>query len=134
MLTEEQVARVLSNAVWCARMLPGSVGPQYANVWHSLMAMAPVDDSYPEDKRLRVYPDAALLADLDLATEWMTWLPERVRPIFWLRADGNRWRFIARQVGLTPQYCQMLWRKHAQEIIRRYEIVTYGHLRDATGT
>ena len=134
MLTEEDVARIMSNAAWCSHTLPGRIGPQYANVWHSLISMAPIDDSYPEDKRLRVYPDAALLADLDRATEWMTRLPEKVRLIFWLRSDGNRWRYIARQVGLNPQYCQKLWRKWAQEIIARDEISTYGHLRDATGS
>ena len=133
-LTEADVARILSNAAWCAHRLPGRPGPRYANVWLALMDMAPVDDSYPEDKRIFVHPSPELIADLERATEWMIPLPVRGRRILWLRAEGNHWRYIGRQVGITHVWAQKLWRKYAQEIIERDQIVTYGQLRAPTGS
>lgn len=134
MLTEEDVGRILSNAARCAHRLPGCPGPRYANAWIALMDMAPVDDSYPEDKRIFLHPSPEMIADFERATTWMTWLPVRGRKILWLRADGNSWRYIARHVGISPRWVQQIWRKHAGEIIEKDQIDTYGRLRDATGT
>ena len=135
-LTEKIVADILVDALHTSRRLPGVVGPRYANVWHSLIGMAPIDDSYPEDKRVRIYPSAEALETLDTVYTWMTWLPLRARKILWLHADGNSWRWIARQVGITPQYCRKLWRQYVADIItlQKTEVVTCGHKQDATGT
>ncbi len=98
------------------------------------MAMAPVDDSYPEDKKLRLHPSQSLLADLDAAYGWITWLHVRGRKILWLRAEGHSWGYIGHQVGLRRLWAQKMWRKHVHDIIARDEISSCGQLREATGT
>lgn len=114
----KRVAAAIQIAADTAHKLAGRwPGPQYACVWDSLMSMAPIDDSYPEDKRIRVYPTAGELHCLDAVTEWMLPLSIPARKILWYRADGNRWRWIAARVGLAPRYCQKIWQDSANLII-----------------
>ena len=112
-----QVAAAVQIANHAAHTLAGRwPGPSYACVWDPLLAMAPVDDSYPEDKRVRIYPSHAELACLDLVTDWMLLLRIPCRKILWYRADGNQWRWIARQVGYSPRHCMKLWQQSADLI------------------
>lgn len=116
MLTEAEIAQILSNAAWAAKRLPPVRLPRCENVWNSLLAMAPVDDSYPEDKPVYEPFPQSLLDDLDCATGWLVHLPVRERRIMWMRADGHQWAHIARMSGVTPRWCQRLWHQAAEQI------------------
>ena len=116
MLTEAEIAQILSNAVWAAKRLPPVRLPRCENVWRSLLAMAPVDDSYPEDKPVYEPLPQSLLVDLDRATQWLVSLPVRERRIMWMRADGHQWAHIARVARVTIRWCQKLWRQAAAQI------------------
>ena len=122
MLTETEIAQTLSNAAWAAKRLPPVRIPRCENVWGALLAMAPVDDSYPEDKPPYDPLPQALLEELDRATAWIVSLEVRERKIMWMRAEGHQWIHIARMSGVTPRWCQKLWRQAAAQIAAQDQI------------
>ena len=119
MLTEPEIARVLTNAVLAAKRLPAVRMPTCENVWSQLLAMAPEDDGWPEDKRVYEPLPLALIADLDRATNWLAPLHIRERRLMWMRGDGDRWAHIGRVLGITTRWCQKLWHRTAAQIAAR---------------
>jgi hypothetical protein len=88
-----------------------------SNVFRNLI-VAKTDDDIDAIERMlsrrRATPDEE--AQFDEVIRWITPLPVRLRKLLWLRADGHQWRHIGRVMGVTPRWCQKLWRQAAAQI------------------
>ena len=138
MLTEEEFAGRMAEALAIADRIPGrekAVANQISeafdtadrleaprklgasNVFRHLIAAKSDEDIESIERMLsrrRATPDEE--RGFDEVIEWITPLPIRLRKLLWLRADGNSWRYIGRVLGITPRWCQKLWRQAAAQI------------------
>ena len=116
-MTEAEFAARMVEALDVAKRLPGPRSLQPGNIFRYLVVSKDSDDVDEVEHRLsRLPPSAAEIAAFDEVIDWIGPLPVRIRKLLWLRADANSWRFIAREMGLNPRYCQRLWRSWAATV------------------
>ena len=109
---EEELAGLIAQAAHYSTVLPGKrPGPTFTNGWVRTLEMAPIDDDrYPEIPEYREVATPEQIEVLDFVTSLMVQLSVDQRRVLWLRAEGNSWRWLAREFGVTANRVRRFWK------------------------
>lgn len=109
---EEEFSRLIERAAYYAKILPGSrPGPRFTNGWIRTLEMAPVDDDrYPELPEYREIATPEQIRVLDFVTDVLSKLSDDQRRVLWLRAEGNSWRYLAKEFCVTAGRVRRFWK------------------------
>ena len=109
---EEEFSRLIERAAYYAKILPVSrPGPRVTNGWIRTLEMAPVDDDrYPELPEYREFATPEQIRVLDFVTDVLSKLSDDQRRVLWLRAEGNSWRYLAKEFCVTAGRVRRFWK------------------------
>ncbi|AKZ28553.1 MULTISPECIES: DUF6362 family protein [Ralstonia solanacearum species complex] len=117
--TPDSVAARFEEAARTGRTLPPVRVQGYFRVWPHIVREQ-WERLAADDQPRHYYPPSPAAIDRMLETmRWVQWLDVDHRPLVWMRAQGDEWRYIAKRYACCVKTVQRRWQRAMQTVVDR---------------